>query len=158
MESAVKAVKLGAYGYLSKPFDTGEVLAHLDRILELQGLRLENEALRLQEGEFEPVGPTQTQQVDVRLITATHQDLEARMAEGTFREDLYYRINALTIEIPPLRERMSDLPLLCAFFVNRYNGVLGRRVEGFTSGPCSVWRNTTGPAMCANWKTRSCGR
>jgi DNA-binding NtrC family response regulator len=258
VESAVKAVKLGAYGYLSKPFDTGEVMTHLDRILELQALRTENAALRqkqrgelgnlvgqsesmrqlyqlirdvaptpvtvlirgesgtgkelvanaihdtsdragkpfvrcncaalspgvmeselfghvkgaftgavrdragrfaeadggslfldeigdletnmqirllrvIQEGEFEPVGSTQTQKVDVRLITATHQDLEARIEEGTFREDLYYRINALTIEIPPLRERISDLPLLCAFFVSRYNGVLGKRIEGFTS-------------------------
>ncbi|MCY3790519.1 MAG: sigma 54-interacting transcriptional regulator [Gemmatimonadetes bacterium] len=78
------------------------------------------------------MGSTQTQKVDVRLITATHQDLEARIGEGTFREDLYYRINALTIEIPPLRERISDLPLLCAFFVNRYNGVLDKHIEGFT--------------------------
>ena len=102
--------------------DGGTLL--LDEIGDLE-TNMQIRLLRvLQEGEFEPVGSTQTRQVDVRLITATHQNLEARIAEGLFREDLYFRINALTIEIPPLRERMSDLPLLCAFFVNRYNRVL----------------------------------
>ena len=87
----------------------------------------------LQEGEFEPVGSTQTQKVDVRVITATHQDLEVHIKEGTFREDLYHRINALTIEVPPLRERISDLPILCARFINRYNGVLDKHIEGITN-------------------------
>ncbi len=257
VESAIKAIKLGAYGYLSKPFDADEVLAHIDKILELQGLRTENKRLRrekgpglgqligqhekmqqiyqlvqdvapapvpvlirgksgtgkelvaqaihhasdradeafvrcncaalapgvleselfghvkgaftgavrdrkgrfeeadggtlfldeigdlevgmqirllrvLQEGEFEPVGSTETKKVDVRLITATHKDLELAMQEERFREDLFYRINTMTIELPSLKDRQSDIPLLCAHFIEKNNAALNKTVKGIT--------------------------
>ena len=74
----------------------------------------------LQEREFERVGGTETLRVDVRLIAATNRDLERAMAEGTFREDLYYRLNVFTICVPPLRERKPDILLLADHFVEKY--------------------------------------
>jgi len=83
----------------------------------------------LQEGEFERVGSTSTLKVDVRVIAATHRDLEKASQEGTFRPDLYYRLSVFPISIPPLRERKEDIPLLVKHFVMKYNGKLGKRVE-----------------------------
>ncbi len=257
VDSAVQAVKLGAYTYLSKPFDADAILVQIDKILELQELRLENISLRrqrgrtagelvgqnekmreiyqliediaptpvavlirgesgtgkelvaqaihdasdradkpfvrcncaalgpgvleselfghvkgaftgavrdrrgrfqeadggtlfldeigdlgiavqihflrvLQEGEFEPVGSTETQKVDVRLITATHKDLEREMREGRFREDLFYRINTMTIEMPALKERKSDIPLLCMHLIEQHNVTLDKQIQGIS--------------------------
>jgi two-component system nitrogen regulation response regulator GlnG len=75
----------------------------------------------IQEREFERVGGTETLHANVRLITATNKDLEAGIAEGTFREDLYYRLNVFSIFVPPLRERKSDLLLLCDHFLQKYS-------------------------------------
>jgi Nif-specific regulatory protein len=75
----------------------------------------------LQEKEFERVGGTQTIKTDVRIITATNRDLEQLIEEGTFRQDLYYRLNVFPIHIPPLRERKTDIPLLTDYFVEKYN-------------------------------------
>ena len=66
----------------------------------------------LQEGQFERVGSSQSRKVDVRIVAATHHDLEAAMNEGRFRADLYYRLNVFPIALPPLRERLEDLPRL----------------------------------------------
>lgn len=74
----------------------------------------------LQEHQFERVGGTESIEVDVRIISATNQDLEKKIMEGTFREDLYYRLNVVTIKIPPLRERKDDIPPLIEFFINLY--------------------------------------
>ncbi len=74
----------------------------------------------LQNGEVKPVGSTETHRVDVRVIAATHRDLEKRVAEGAFREDLYYRLKVLRIEIPPLRERLDDLESLLRFFIAKH--------------------------------------
>jgi two-component system response regulator PilR (NtrC family) len=74
----------------------------------------------LQEKVVRKVGGTEEEQVDVRIIAATHQDLEARIASGEFREDLYYRINVLPIHLPPLRQRREDIPLLVDFFLQKY--------------------------------------
>ena len=252
VDSAVKAMKLGAYGYVSKPFSPDEVLAEIERILEVQELRVENKALRrqqgkarelvghhpkmqqvhqfiqgiaptsipvlirgesgtgkelvaeaihqaspradkpfircncaafasgvleselfghvkgaftgavkdrkgrfeeadggtlfldevgdlsleaqvrllrvLQEQEFEPVGSTQTRKVDVRIITATHQDLEKALQEGRFREDLFYRISGRTVELPPLRERSSDILLLCEHLIRVHSERLHKEI------------------------------
>lgn len=74
----------------------------------------------LQEKEFERVGSQETRQADVRVIAATSRDLETMMVEGTFREDLYYRLNVFPIYVPPLRERKCDILLLCDFFIEKY--------------------------------------
>jgi two-component system response regulator PilR (NtrC family) len=74
----------------------------------------------IQEREFIPVGSEQTMRVDVRIIAATNAELPRMVAEGTFREDLFYRLNVITIELPPLRHRREDIPALAAFFLRRY--------------------------------------
>jgi Nif-specific regulatory protein len=83
----------------------------------------------LQAREFERLGGNETLRVDVRLITATNKDLERALAEGTFREDLYYRLNVFTIYVPPLRERKSDVLLLADHFVEKYVRVHGRIIK-----------------------------
>ncbi len=74
----------------------------------------------LQENEIKPVGSSENRKVDVRLIAATHRDLEAMVKQGKLREDLYYRLKVITISIPPLRERLEDLPELVQFFLAKY--------------------------------------
>jgi len=86
----------------------------------------------LQERKFEPVGSPETIEVDARVILASNQPLEDLVAEGTFRQDLYYRINVVKIELPPLRERVSDIPLLAAHFLERHGREQGKQLVGFT--------------------------
>ena len=83
----------------------------------------------LQEHEFERVGGTQTIRVDVRVIAATNRDLEEAVARGRFREDLFYRLNVVNIETPPLRERRSDIPAIAEFFLDRYAKNNAKAVE-----------------------------
>jgi transcriptional regulator with GAF, ATPase, and Fis domain len=85
----------------------------------------------LQQREFEPVGGTRTVQVDVRLIAATHQNLERLIAEGKFREDLFYRLNVISISLPPLRERADDIIELALYFLNRAAERAGKRITHF---------------------------
>ena len=75
----------------------------------------------LQEGTFFPVGGTETRKVDVRIIAATNKNLKKMVEEGSFREDLYYRLNVINIQVPPLRERTEDITLLAEFFINRFS-------------------------------------
>jgi PAS domain S-box-containing protein len=92
----------------------------LDEIGDLS-LSVQVKLLRvLQEQEFERIGGTQTIKVDVRIIAATHRDLQQLMREGKFREDLYYRLNVIPVHIPPLRERKADIPLLVEFLLDRF--------------------------------------
>ena len=89
----------------------------------------------LQEGEFERVGSSEVRRVDVRVVAATHHDLDVAVKDGRFRPDLYYRLNVFPIALPPLRERTEDIPRLVWFFVNRRQRALNRK---FTSIPPSV--------------------
>ena len=100
----------------------------LDEIGELP-LDLQSKLLRvLQEGEFEPVGSSKTQNVDVRVLAATNRDLEQAAKGGTFREDLFYRINVFPIHVPPLRDRGEDIVRLATAFVDRFAHRMGRMV------------------------------
>jgi two-component system, NtrC family, response regulator AtoC len=92
----------------------------------------------LQEREFERVGGTETIKVDVRVISATHRDLERQIADGAFREDLYYRLNVFPIQLPPLRERQSDIPLLAEHFVQKYAPAAGKRVRGIDNAAAAA--------------------
>jgi DNA-binding NtrC family response regulator len=85
----------------------------------------------LQDFEFEPVGGAKTQRVDVRCILATNQDLEEAVRQGKFRQDLYYRVNVVTINLSPLRERLGDIPVLAEHFLRRHRARTGRKVLGF---------------------------
>src|SRR5690606_5255213 len=82
------------------------------------------------EGEFERVGGVNTHRVDVRLVAATNTDLRRAIAEGSFREDLYYRLNVVPIRLPPLRERAEDIPALIQHFLERFNARLRKQVRG----------------------------
>src|SRR5690606_1180242 len=86
----------------------------------------------LQELAFEPVGGTKTHNVDVRVILATNEELAKSVAEGKFRQDLYYRINVINIELPPLRHRMNDIPVLAQRFLEQAKEEVRRQVTGFT--------------------------
>lgn len=85
----------------------------------------------LQDREFEAVGGNETHKVDVRLVLATNQDLEEAVRKGDFREDLYYRINVITLTQPALRERIGDIPLLIDHYLNHFNSLNGKNVAGF---------------------------
>jgi len=99
----------------------------------------------LQEHEFKAVGDTRTQATNVRLIAATNADLKAMVAAGTFREDLYYRINVFPIQVPPLRERRGDIPALAFHFLQAFCGELGRPVPKMSDGAMSLLVNHAWP-------------
>jgi formate hydrogenlyase transcriptional activator len=124
----------GAYtGALTRQAGRFE-LAHgatlfLDEIAELP-LELQSKLLRvLENGQLERIGSTKTLTVDVRLIAATNRDLPKRVAQGTFREDLFYRLNVFPIVVPPLRERREDIPLFVWTFAKQFGQALGKPVE-----------------------------
>jgi transcriptional regulator with GAF, ATPase, and Fis domain len=102
-------------------------IGHLSPALQVKLLRV------LQEREFERVGGTQTIKVDVRVIAATNVDLERAVADGAFREDLYYRLRVIEIFLPPLRERMEDLPALARYFLQRHNERNNKRISDLSA-------------------------
>jgi DNA-binding NtrC family response regulator len=99
----------------------------------------------LQERTIEPVGSTQSQSVDVRVIAATHRDLKRAVAESSFREDLYYRLNVFPIALPPLRDRMEDVPLLAQHFLRHYTESMGKKIVAFTPGALASMANYRWP-------------
>ncbi|MBN2723438.1 MAG: sigma-54-dependent Fis family transcriptional regulator [Deltaproteobacteria bacterium] len=102
----------------------------LDEIGELKP-QLQVKLLRvLQEGTVEPLGSDRSYKIDFRLVCATHRDLKTMVVEGNFREDLYYRLNVISVTLPPLRDRMDDIPLLCAHFINKFNIKNSKIVKG----------------------------
>lgn len=105
----------------------------LDEIGDLP-LLMQSKILRvLQEGVLRPIGSSKEKKVDVRVLAATHKDLSQMMSSGQFREDLYYRLNVVTIQVPPLRERKDDIPLLCAHFLAKFKAIHSSRVSGINS-------------------------
>jgi len=86
----------------------------------------------LQEKEYEPLGSTTPRKTDVRIIAATNKDLSRLVNEGKFREDLFYRLNVVKIELPPLKERREDIPLLIDAFIQKFNAKMGRQIAGLT--------------------------
>lgn len=137
MESELFGYEKGAFtgAQTSKPgkfeqADSGTVF--LDEIGDVPG-PIQVKLLRvLQEREFERLGSNVTRHIDVRLVAATNQDLRAALEQGTFREDLYYRLNVVPINIPPLRERKQDIPFLANHFVHKLAPDTGTRVESIT--------------------------
>jgi Nif-specific regulatory protein len=117
----------------------------LDEIGELSPA-LQVKLLRvLQEREFERVGGTRSIKVDIRLITATNRNLEEAVSQGTFRQDLYYRLNVVSLEMPPLRDRPEDIPLLANYFAAKYSEKCNRRVVGISSEAQTRLRNYDWP-------------
>jgi transcriptional regulator with PAS, ATPase and Fis domain len=99
----------------------------------------------LQERKFEPVGSNHTISVDVRVILASNQDLAKLVAEEKFRQDLYYRINVVNIILPPLRQRLGDIPLLAESFLKKFIQEMGRKIMGFTPDALDVMCRYTWP-------------
>ena len=99
----------------------------------------------IEEREFKAVGDTRSRSVNVRLITATNKDLEAMVADGSFREDLYYRINIFPIEIPPLRERRDDIPALAFHFLKHFSKEVDHKVTEFSAGAMNLLMNHDWP-------------
>jgi len=117
----------------------------LDEIGDIS-LDLQPKLLRaLQEREFERLGSTKTIHVDVRLITATHRDLSAMIRNNQFREDLFYRLNVFPIEIPPLRERREDIPLLVLYFVSRLSRRMNKHIRSVPKQAMEALTNAQWP-------------
>jgi transcriptional regulator with GAF, ATPase, and Fis domain len=133
IESELFGREKGAYtGALAKQIGRFELAdastLFLDEITDLP-LDLQAKLLRvLESGEFERLGSPKTIRVNVRLIAATNRDMAAEVRKGTFREDLYYRLKVFPIEVPPLRERIEDIPLLVQSFVNEFSEKMGKNV------------------------------
>ena len=123
--------------------DGGTIL--LDEISEMSPA-LQSKLLRiLQEQEFERVGGTETLKVDVRIVTATNANLQERISEGTFREDLFYRISVFPIQLPPLRERKDDIPLLVDHFLRNYTAKMNKSLNGIASHALDLMTNYDWP-------------
>ncbi len=99
----------------------------------------------LQELQFEPVGGTKTYKVDVRVVLATNEDLAKNVADGKFRQDLYYRVNVINILLPPLRQRQSDVPLLAQRFLDEVREDVGRDVTSFADDAMALMQNYAWP-------------
>jgi DNA-binding NtrC family response regulator len=104
----------------------------LDEVSEIEASAQVKLLRVLEERTFERVGGNQPIEVDIRLISATNRDLKARVAEGKFREDLFFRLDVVTIVLPPLRERLSDVPLLCSHFLSEFSRKNDKVIDGLT--------------------------
>jgi two-component system, NtrC family, response regulator len=108
----------------------------------------------LQDQVVERIGGRNPVQVDVRIVCATNQDLNLMMAEGRFREDLYYRLNEVTVQVPPLRERAADLVVLASFFLSRHAAEYGRLVRGFSASALAALRDHPWPGNVRELENR----
>jgi transcriptional regulator with PAS, ATPase and Fis domain len=151
LESELFGYEEGAFTGAKKGGKKGKFqLAHkgtlfLDEIGDMP-LNMQAKLLRaLQEGEVEAVGSTRIQHVDVRIIAATNRPLEKMMEEKRFRSDLYYRINVVPFQIPPLRERKEDIENLAAFFLGKSTKSSGKRIQGFENEVIQIFRSYSWP-------------
>ena len=158
MESELFGREKGAFtGALTRQVGRFELADHstifLDEIGDLP-LDVQVKLLRvLEERQIERLGSPKPIRVDTRIIAATHRNLERRIAEGTFREDLFYRLNVFPIQVPPLRERVEDIPLLVWRFVEEFSRTFGKRIDAIPEGEhgrcCSSTRGRATSASCA---------
>jgi PAS domain S-box-containing protein len=143
LESELFGYKSGAFTGAQKDKPGRFALAKggtifLDEIAEISPA-LQVRLLRvLQERSYEPLGATRSEAADVRVIVATNKDLAQQMAIGAFREDLYYRINVMRVELPPLRRRKEDIPLLVDHFVSRFNSLQQKSIQGVSAEAVSL--------------------
>jgi PAS domain S-box-containing protein len=143
LESELFGYKKGAFTGASQDKPGRFALAQggtlfLDEIGEISPA-LQVRLLRvLQEHVYEPLGSTRSETSSARIIVATHRDLSALIKSGEFRQDLYYRINVISLEIPPLRKRKEDIPLLAEHFVEHFNCIQHKNIRGFTAGAYSL--------------------
>lgn len=142
----VKGAFTGAVGNKKGMFEVaGSGSLFLDEIGNFS-ISIQAKLLRvLQEREFRAVGDTRTQTANFRLITATNRDLNAMVTAGTFRDDLYYRINIFPIHVPALRERREDIPALAYHFLKTFSAELGKKVTDISEGAMSALTNYTWP-------------
>jgi formate hydrogenlyase transcriptional activator len=125
----------------------------LDEVGELP-LELQSKLLRvLQEGEFERLGGTKTIRVDARVIAATNRPLAHAVKEGKFREDLFYRLEVFPIEVPPLRERREDIPMLSWTFVKEFSNSMGKRIDEVADESMAALQDYHWPAMSGSFET-----
>jgi PAS domain S-box-containing protein len=145
------------FGHVKGAF-TGAVKDHVGRFQKADGgtifldeigdisPRMQLRLLRvLQEKEVERIGDSTPIRVDVRIVAATNQDLEEKVRNGEFRQDLYYRLKVITLDLPALRERKEDIPLLVDHFIRHYNEVLGRQVQGLGQDVADAMRSYDWP-------------
>lgn len=131
--------RMGRFEYA----DGGTVF--LDEICDLP-VDLQPQLLRfLQEGTFEKLGESITRKSDVRIISATNKNIELEIAKGTFREDLFYRLNVISIDLPPLRQRKDDIPLLIDFFIKKYSAIYNKNITGIDNNSMDVLINYNFP-------------
>ena len=136
----------GAYHDKRGLFETAhQGTIFLDEIGEMP-LHIQVKLLRaIQEKTFKPVGGVKDKSVDVRVIAASNRDLQEAIKQGIFREDLYYRLNVIQIRMPPLRERMDDIPLLVEHFINRFSEEIGKEVSGISEKAMNILREHDWP-------------
>jgi PAS domain S-box-containing protein len=150
MESELFGREKGAFtGALARQIGRFELADHstifLDEIGELPS-DVQVKLLRvLEERQIERLGSPKGVHVDVRIIAATHRNLEKRIAEGTFRDDLFYRLNVFPIQVPPLRDRAEDIPLLVWRFVDEFSKAFGKRVDGISREDMAVLQRYSWP-------------
>ncbi|WP_306545954.1 sigma-54-dependent Fis family transcriptional regulator [Desulfobulbus sp.] len=133
------ANKVGRFQKADKGTLFLDEIADISPAIQMRLLRV------LQEGEFERVGESTSHKVDVRMLAATNRDLAAMVKEGTFREDLYYRLDVVRVRAPALRERLDDLDLLVAHFIAKFNRKLKRKIQGVSDDVLALFHRHTWP-------------
>jgi transcriptional regulator with PAS, ATPase and Fis domain len=143
LESELFGYKAGAFTDAKKDKPGRLALAEggtlfLDEIGDISAA-LQVRLLRvLQDRVYEPLGSTRTHKADVRIVAATNRDLEDLVEKGSFRQDLYYRINVVKLVLPPLRDRKEDIPLLADHFIQKFNRLIGKEIQGLSPEVVSV--------------------